>query len=74
MISTRIRVALGLVVALGLASSSSARSFAESAKSRIAFRELQSTNFAHNKVGISPVRKMVVYFRRATTKPRSVFR
>ncbi len=61
MISTRVRVALGLVVAIGLASSSSARSFAESAKSRIAFRELQSTNFAHNRVGISPVRKMVVY-------------
>jgi S-formylglutathione hydrolase FrmB len=61
MISTRVRVALGLVVALGLASSRSARSFAESANSRIAFRELQSTNFAHNKVGISPVRKMVVY-------------
>jgi hypothetical protein len=59
MISTRIRVALAFVFAL--ASFSAVPSFADSAKSQVVDRELTSKNFANSKVGISPVRKMVVY-------------
>jgi Putative esterase len=61
MISTRIRVALGLALAFAFASFSTLPSFADSAKGRLVDRELQSKNFAGNRVGTSPVRKMVVY-------------
>ena len=61
MISTRIHVALGLAVVLALASLGAVPLFADSAKSQIVDRELQSKNFANNKIGTSPTRKMVVY-------------
>jgi enterochelin esterase-like enzyme len=61
MVSSRIRVALGLALAFAFASFSTLPSFADSAKGRLVDRELQSKNFAGNRVGTSPVRKMVVY-------------
>jgi enterochelin esterase-like enzyme len=61
MIPSRIRVALGLALAFAFASFSTLPSFADSAKGRLVDRELQSKNFAGNRVGTSPVRKMVVY-------------
>src|ERR1700737_4427093 len=61
MISTRIHVALGLAVFLALASLGAVPLFADAAKSQIVDRELQSKNFANNKIGTSPVRKMVIY-------------
>jgi hypothetical protein len=54
-------MAPGLALALAFASLSAAPSFADPAESRIVDRELRSKNFAHNKLGIGPVRKMVVY-------------
>jgi hypothetical protein len=59
--STRVRSAFGLAVAIAFASQSVAPSFAGSAESQIVSRELQSANFAHNKIGTNPVRKMAVY-------------
>jgi hypothetical protein len=35
--------------------------FADAAKSQLVDRELRSENIAHNKIGIDPMRKMVVY-------------
>ncbi len=61
MISTRIRVAPGLALGFAFASFSSLPLFADSAKGRLVDRELQSKNFEGNKVGTSPVRKMVDY-------------
>jgi Putative esterase len=61
MISTRIRVALGLALGFAFASFSALPLFANSAKGRLVDRELQSKNFEGNKVGTSPVRKMIVY-------------
>jgi hypothetical protein len=61
MISTRIRVAIGLALAFAFAAFSGPPSFADPAKGRLEDRELQSKNFANNKVGTSPTRKMVVY-------------
>jgi hypothetical protein len=61
MISTRIRVALGLALGFAFASFSALPLFANSAKGRLVDRELQSKNFEGNKVGTSRVRKMVVY-------------
>jgi hypothetical protein len=63
MISTRIRVVLSLSVAMRFAALSTVPSFADTAKSQIVDRELQSKNFASNRVGTSPVRNMVVYLR-----------
>jgi hypothetical protein len=34
---------------------------AQSAQSQFVDREIQSTSFSHNKIGISPVRKLVIY-------------
>jgi hypothetical protein len=59
MIATRIRI--GLLFTLLLTSVSAPPAFAEAAKSQLVSRELQSANFAQNKIGVSPVRKMVVY-------------
>jgi Putative esterase len=59
--STRVRSAFGLAVAIAFASQNVAPSFAGSAESQIVSRELQSANFAHNKIGTNPVRKMAVY-------------
>jgi len=61
MISTRMHGAPALAVCMAFAAMSVARSFAGSAESQVVSRELRSGNFTHNKVGTSPVRKMVVY-------------
>ncbi len=61
MISTRIRIMRRLALALACTSLSALPSLADSAKSQVVNRELQSKNFAHNKVGTSSMRKMVVY-------------
>ena len=61
MSSTRVRSAFGLAVVIAFASQSVAPSFAGSAESQIVSRELRSANFAHNKIGTNPVRKMAVY-------------
>jgi hypothetical protein len=50
-----------LLIALALTVLSAFSSFGETTKSRVVDRELTSKNFAGNKVGISPVRKMMVY-------------
>ena len=55
------RMAPGLALALAFVSLSAVPSFADPAESRIVNRELPSKNFAHNKLGVGPVRKMVVY-------------
>jgi hypothetical protein len=60
MISTRIRIVLGLVV-ISVACLSIRPLFADSARSRIVDRELRSDSLAHNKIGTDPVRKMVIY-------------
>jgi hypothetical protein len=57
MISTRI----DLTLVIAFASLSACASFADSAKSQVVARELRSENIARNKIGTSPVRKMVVY-------------
>jgi hypothetical protein len=57
----RIRRASGLLIAVALAAFSAFSSFGETAKSQVVDRELTSKNFAGNKIGISPVRKMAVY-------------
>jgi hypothetical protein len=54
-------LASGLALAFAFASLSAARSFADAPKSQIVDRELQSKNFANNRVGTSPTRKMVIY-------------
>jgi len=51
----------GLLIACALAALSAVSSSGESAKSQIVDRELNSRNFADNRVGTSPVRKMTVY-------------
>jgi len=61
MLSRLVRGTAGLLLALILAAFSALWSPAEPAKSRVVDRELASKNFAANKVGISPVRKMMVY-------------
>jgi hypothetical protein len=61
MISTRKRLALDLVVVIAFASLSATPLFAGSAESQIVSQELRSESFAHNKIGTSPLRKMVVY-------------
>jgi enterochelin esterase-like enzyme len=59
MIATRVRI--GLLSTLLFTSVNALPAFAEAAKSQLVSRELQSANFAQNKIGVSPVRKMVVY-------------
>ncbi len=61
MSSTRIRVALDLVGVVIFAALSVAPSFAAATESQLVSRELRSEKFANNKVGTSPIRKMVVY-------------
>jgi hypothetical protein len=61
MISARVRKAPGLAVVIAFVSLSVAPAFADSAKSQVVDRELWSENIAHNKIGIDPMRKMVVY-------------
>jgi hypothetical protein len=55
------RSVLGLSAVIALVSLSAARPFPGSAESRVASLELRSEKFAHNKIGISSVRKMIVY-------------
>ncbi len=55
------RMATCLSIALAFVSLSAVRSYAGPGESRIVDRELRSKNFAHNKLGIGPVRKMAVY-------------
>ncbi|WP_422929293.1 alpha/beta hydrolase [Singulisphaera sp. PoT] len=54
-------VVRGLVLALGFMALGETPSQAQSAKGRLVEREFTSRHFDHNKVGSSPVRKMVVY-------------
>ena len=61
MVSIRTRSTPVLLIAFALAAFSAISSFAETAKSRVVDGELKSKNFADNKVGIGPVRKMMVY-------------
>jgi hypothetical protein len=61
MISLRVRVVLELAVVVAFTSLSVGVSFADSAKSQVVSRELRSEKFTGNKIGTSPVRKMVVY-------------
>ena len=58
MMGTRRQIAAGfLILAFGLLSASSA----ETMRSQLVAREIQSKSFAANKIGVSPVRKLVVY-------------
>ncbi len=61
MVPIRIRRTTSLLIAFALAVFSAFSSSGESAKSQVVDRELRSKNFAGNKVGISPARKMMVY-------------
>jgi len=61
MISLRVRVVLKLAVVVAFTSLSVGVSFADAAKSQVVSRELRSEKFTGNKIGTSPVRKMVVY-------------
>ncbi|NYF79236.1 alpha/beta hydrolase [Granulicella arctica] len=61
MISTRIRIALGLVLVLVFTASGIAPSFAAAIGSQLVNRELRSEKFAGNRIGTNPVRKMAVY-------------
>lgn len=59
MSSKHIRIALGIMLAF--ASLNAVQSIAEPAKSQVVDRELRSESLAHNKIGVDPMRKMVVY-------------
>jgi enterochelin esterase-like enzyme len=61
MVSIRTRRAAGRLMATALAAFNPFSSLGETAKSHAEDGELTSKNFAGNKVGISPVRKMTVY-------------
>jgi len=61
MISSRIPLALNLVIALGFALLGAGTAFSDAANSQVVERELLSKNIAQNKVGSDPMRKMVVY-------------
>ncbi|HEY6412686.1 MAG TPA: alpha/beta hydrolase-fold protein [Edaphobacter sp.] len=60
MVSTRMRAAK-LAMVLAFISLSAGVLLADAAKSQVVSRELRSEKFAGNKIGTSPVRKMVVY-------------
>src|ERR1700730_3735396 len=60
-ISPRTRNALVFTFAFALSFLNAVPIFAASAKSQVTARELRSGNIAHNKTGIDPVRKMLVY-------------
>ena len=61
MIAARIRVASVMMLAVVSVFLNDARLIADSAKSQLVERELRSKKFANNKIGVSPVRKMIVY-------------
>jgi hypothetical protein len=60
-ISPRTRNALVFTFAFALSFLNAVPTFAASAKSQVIARELRSENIAHNKTGIDPARKMLVY-------------
>src|SRR5260370_20796169 len=60
-ISPRTRNAFVFTFAFALAFLNAVPTFAVSAKSQVIVRELRSENIAHNKAGIDPVRKILVY-------------
>ena len=51
---------LGATALLAIALSA-VSTLAQSTKGQIVDRQITSTNFADNKIGVSPVRKMVIY-------------
>jgi pimeloyl-ACP methyl ester carboxylesterase len=61
LIAPRTRNALVFTFAFALSLLDAVPSFAASAKSQIIVRELRSENIAHNKTGIDPARKMLIY-------------
>jgi hypothetical protein len=61
MVSRRTCRTTGLLIAFALAAFSAHSSSGESAKSQVVDRELMSKNFAGNRIGISPMRRMTVY-------------
>ena len=61
MTQPRARNTLVLTFAFALAFLNAIPTFAVTAKSQVIVRELRSENIAHNKAGIDPVRKMLVY-------------
>lgn len=60
-ISSQMRQTLVLTVALAFAFLKTNSAFAVSAKSQILVREYRSESIAHNKIGVDPIRKMLVY-------------
>ena len=60
-ISPRTRTALAFTFAFALALLHPLPAFAASANSQVIARQLRSEKIAHNKVGVDPVRKMLVY-------------
>jgi hypothetical protein len=60
-ISTGVRWARGFALILAFAFCGAVSLFASSAKSQVVNRELTSKNFANNKVGTNPIRKMAIY-------------
>jgi hypothetical protein len=60
-ISPRTRNALAFTLAFAFTLLHAVPTFSASANSQIIFRELRSEKLAHNKVGVDPVRKMLVY-------------
>ena len=61
MIARRTRAVSGLVLALAVAWLWTVSSPAESSKSELVDSELQSKNFAGNRAGVSPIRRIAVY-------------
>lgn len=55
------RIIAGLVLASGLATFGATACFAQAGKSQLVERTLTSKNFAGNKIGTDPIRKMTVY-------------
>jgi hypothetical protein len=61
MISLRTRVFTTIVILFSFILLSSASSLAIDTESQVLSREIHSEKFSHNKVGTSPIRKMVIY-------------
>lgn len=61
MVAKRLRAMSGLVLAFAIACLSTVPVLAESSKSELLDRELQSKNFAGNRAGVGALRKMVIY-------------
>jgi hypothetical protein len=61
MVSMCTRRTPAFLIAFTLSAFGAFSSFGETAKSQVVDRELTSKNFAGNRVGVSPVRKMMIY-------------